>query len=122
MEMWAGFECTLNRVGDRYQDQLLPQERDKRTACLRALPRLGVKAFRYRVAWEDVATPWEWIEEDITFLTDHDIKPIIGLLHHGSGPKETSLIAHDFAKSQNLMRLRPLSVSRDYWRCRSRLP
>lgn len=98
MEMWAGFECTLNRVGDRYQDQLLPHERDKRTACLRALPGLGVKAFRYRVAWEDELTPWNWVEEDIEFLTEHEIKPIIGLLHHGSGPKNTSLISGDFAE------------------------
>ena len=98
MEMWAGFECTLNRVGDRYQDQLLPKERHMRTACLRALPGLGITKFRYRVAWEDVSTPWEWVEEDIQFLTDHGIKPIIGLIHHGSGPKETSLISDDFAE------------------------
>ena len=98
MEMWAGFECTLNRVGDRYQDQLVPRERDMRTACLRALPGLGIKAFRYRVAWEDTSTPWAWVEEDVKFLTEHDIKPIIGLLHHGSGPEETSLIADDFAE------------------------
>lgn len=74
------------------------QERDMHTACLRALPGLGIAAFRYRVAWEDVSTPWEWVEEDISFLTEHNIKPIIGLIHHGSGPKDTSLISDDFAE------------------------
>jgi dTDP-4-dehydrorhamnose reductase len=98
MEMWAGFECTLNRVGDRYQDQLLPQERDMRTACLRALPGLGVTAFRYRIAWEDAASPWEWVDEDIGLLTENNIKPIIGLIHHGSGPRGTSLLSDDFAE------------------------
>lgn len=97
MEMWAGFECTLNRVGERYQDQLLPQERDLRKACLRALPSLGVSAFRYRVAWEDVSTPWDWVKDDIDYLTEHNIKPIIGLIHHGSGPSHTNLLADDFA-------------------------
>lgn len=97
MEMWAGFECTLNRVGDRYQDQLRPHEREMRKACLRALPTLGVTAFRYRVAWEDVSTPWEWVEEDIRFLNDQGIDPIIGLVHHGSGPEHTSLLDDNFS-------------------------
>lgn len=96
--MWAGFECTLNRVGDRFQDQLLPTERAMRTACLEALPELGVSAFRYRIAWDDLATPWEAVTEDIGLLTSHNIKPIIGLLHHGSGPRGTSLIADNFVQ------------------------
>jgi dTDP-4-dehydrorhamnose reductase len=98
MEMWAGFECTLNRVGDSYQDQLLPREREMRIACLRALPELGVSAFRYRIAWEDVSTPWEWVEEDLAFLAANNIKAIIGLVHHGSGPQDTSLLADNFAE------------------------
>ena len=96
MEMWAGFECTLNRVGDRFQDQLLPTERAMRSACLESLPALGVTAFRYRIAWDDVATPWEAVIEDIALLTSQNIKPIIGLLHHGSGPRDTSLIDDNF--------------------------
>jgi dTDP-4-dehydrorhamnose reductase len=96
MEMWAGFECTLNRVGDRFQDQLLPTERAMRSACLKSLPALGVTAFRYRIAWDDVATPWEAVTEDIASLTSQNIKPIIGLLHHGSGPRDTSLIDDNF--------------------------
>ena len=98
MEMWAGFECTLNRVGDRYQDQLRPQEREVRQACLRALPSLGISAFRYRVAWEDSSTPWEWVKEDVDFLIQNEINPIIGLIHHGSGPSHTNLLADDFAE------------------------
>lgn len=96
MEMWAGFECTLNRVGDRFQDQLLPTERKKRTHCLESLPALGVTAFRYRIAWDDVSTPWDTVAQDIALLTSHNIKPIIGLLHHGSGPADTSLISDNF--------------------------
>ncbi|MFN3619994.1 sugar nucleotide-binding protein [Sphingorhabdus sp.] len=117
MEMWAGFECTLNRVGDRYQDQLLPEERNMRTACLRALPGSGITGFRYRVAWEDVTTPWEWVEDDLKFLQANGIKPIIGLVHHGSGPEHTSLLADDFAEglashAHKIVRLLPHV---EYW-------
>lgn len=96
MEMWAGFECTLNRVGDRFQDQLLPSERKMRTDCLDALPALGITAFRYRIAWDDVSTTWDTVTQDIASLASHNIKPIVGLLHHGSGPAGTSLISDNF--------------------------
>ena len=59
MQLWAGFECTLNRVGDVYFDQLSPEDRAARDQCLHALPDLGVKAFRYRIAWDDTDTPWD---------------------------------------------------------------
>ena len=91
MEMCSGFECTLNRIGDRYQGQHLLQECEKCTAYLRALPGLGVSPFRYLVAWDDVSTPRQWALEDLTFLAAHNITAIVGLLHHGSGPKNTSL-------------------------------
>lgn len=96
MEMWAGFECTLNRVGDRFQDQLLPRERKMRTDCLESLPALGITAFRYRIAWDDALTTWDTVTQDIASLVSHNIKPIIGLLHHGSGPAETSLVSDNF--------------------------
>lgn len=98
MEMWAGFECTLNRVGERYQDQLLPNDRDMRLECLRLLPALGIKAFRYRIAWEDETTPWSQYTEDMALFAQNNISPIVGLVHHGSGPPHTSLLGDDFAE------------------------
>ena len=97
MEMWAGFECTLNRVDERYQDQLLPNERDMRLQCMRLLPALGITAFRYRIAWEDETTPWSHYEEDMEFFTANNIAPILGLVHHGSGPAHSSLLDDNFA-------------------------
>lgn len=95
--MWAGFECTLNRVGERYQDQLLPSERAMRLECMRLLPRLGIKAFRYRIAWEDETTPLSQYEDDMAFFAENGITPILGLVHHGSGPAHTSLLDDNFA-------------------------
>lgn len=95
--MWAGFECTLNRVGERYQDQLLPSERTMRLECMRLLPRLGINAFRYRIAWEDETTPWSQYAEDMAFFADNSITPILGLVHHGSGPAHTSLLDDNFS-------------------------
>lgn len=97
MEMWAGFECTLNRVGERFQDQLLPNEREMRLQCMRLLPSLGITAFRYRIAWEDESTPWSHYEEDMAFFAANNITPILGLVHHGSGPAHTSLLDDNFA-------------------------
>ena len=61
------------------------------TAYLRVFPDLGVSAFRYLVAWDDVSTLWRWVLEDLAFLAAHNITAIVGLVHHGSGPKNTSL-------------------------------
>ena len=97
MQLWAGFECTRNRVGDVYFDQLGPDDRVARDQCLHALPDLGVNAFRYRIAWDDTDTPWEQFETDLTFLSRNNIAPIAGLLHHGSGPIHTDLLSPDFA-------------------------
>ena len=91
MEMWSSFECTLNRIGDSYQGQQLLQEFEKCTAYLCAFPDLGVSPFRCLVAWDDVSTPWLWALEDLAFLAAHNITAIVGLVHHGSGPKNSSL-------------------------------
>ena len=98
MELWGGFECTLNRVADRFCEQLLPQERAARAQCLRMLPALGVKSFRYRIAWDDLDTEGDHIAADIAALAQGSVNPIIGLLHHGSGPVGTDLLSPEFAQ------------------------
>ena len=44
MELWAGVECTVNRVGDRYGDQLARSGHDARDDDLDRLAALGVAA------------------------------------------------------------------------------
>ncbi|MBD1909823.1 MULTISPECIES: family 1 glycosylhydrolase [unclassified Leptolyngbya] len=103
LELWGGIECTVNRVGDRYLDQL---ERNGHYIRLEDLDRfavLGIQAIRYPVLWERTApngldqADWSWADERLTYLDDIGIRPIVGLVHHGSGPLHTSLMEPTFA-------------------------
>jgi dTDP-4-dehydrorhamnose reductase len=104
LAMWGGLECTINRVGDHWSDQ------DRRTlhsergvADLRAFESLGIRMIRYPVLWEATApdSPDElrfaFSDERMAFLRDSAIEPVVGLLHHGSGPHYTSLVDPGFA-------------------------
>ena len=101
MELWAGVECTVNRVGDRYFDQSVRNGHDKRVEDLDRFAGLGIKAIRYPVLWERTApnglrsARWEWADERLARLRTLGIRPIVGLLHHGSGPPSTSLVDPD---------------------------
>ncbi len=99
-EIWSGVECTVNRVGDRYFDQLVWTRHDRRPEDIDRLAGLGVRAVRYPVLWErHAADPTEWDRTDdcLSRLRDLGIRPIIGLVHHGSGPPHTSLVDPAFA-------------------------
>ena len=41
--------------------------------------------------WER-APQWEWARERLEQLRELDVRPIVGLVHHGSGPRDTSLL------------------------------
>ncbi|MFL5737065.1 MAG: family 1 glycosylhydrolase [Actinomycetota bacterium] len=57
---------------------------------------LGVSAVRYPVLWERVVADgepdWSWSDERIARLRELGVRPIVGLLHHGNGPRGTSLL------------------------------
>ena len=46
LELWGGIECTVNRVGYRYHDQLRCAGHHLRTDDLDAVATLGVRALR----------------------------------------------------------------------------
>ena len=102
MDLWGGVECTVNRVGDRYRDQTRLSGHHDRLDDLALLASLGLKKLRYPVLWERVAPDrpddrdWGWSDERLGELDRLGIEPIVGLLHHGSGPAYTSLVADDF--------------------------
>ncbi len=97
-EVWAGIECTVNRVGDQYFDQLERNGHATRLEDLDLFAELGVRAIRYPVLWERTApngiesADWSWADERLGRLRELGIRPIVGLVHHGSGPRHTSLI------------------------------
>jgi dTDP-4-dehydrorhamnose reductase len=100
--MWGGLECTLNRVGDRYLDQLERNGHYGRADDLDRFAGLGIRAIRYPVLWERVApdgvgrADWRWTDERLGRLRELGIRPIVTLVHHGSGPRHTSLVDPGF--------------------------
>src|SRR3954466_10708012 len=98
----GGIECTVNRVGDCWFDQMAWSGHDRRVEDLDRIAALGVRALRYPVLWERLAPrrlgaiDWRWTDERLARLRDLGVRPIVGLLHHGSGPAYTSLLDPDF--------------------------
>ena len=97
-EIWGGVECTVNRVGDVWFDQLDKSGHARRPGDIALFAGLGLRAIRYPVLWERTAPHenapphWGWADERLGLIRDAGIEPIVGLLHHGSGPRHTSLV------------------------------
>src|SRR5918999_4758161 len=89
MELWAGVECTVNRVGASYYDQIERTGHGARLDDLDRFAALGVRALRYPVLWERTApnglgnADWRWADARLARLRELGIRPIIGLVHHG---------------------------------------
>lgn len=102
LEWWGGVECTVNRVGDRWFDQLVWSGHDRRPDDLDRFAALGITALRYPVLWERLApsrldeVDWRWTDERLHRLRALNLRPIAGLVHHGSGPRYTSLLDPEF--------------------------
>lgn len=98
LEMWAGIECTVNRVGDAFFDQMARSGHAHRTDDLDRFASLGIRTLRYPLLWERTVTSdpnrydWSWADERLPRMRDLGIRPILGLVHHGSGPRGTSLL------------------------------
>ncbi len=102
IEIWGGHECTVNRVGDVYRDQNRLTGHHDRIDDLDRFAALGLRRLRYPILWERTVAnmpgdyDWTWIDERMARLRALDVDPIVGLLHHGSGPSFTELLADDF--------------------------
>jgi dTDP-4-dehydrorhamnose reductase len=103
LELWGGLECTVNRVGDVFFDQMERNGHATRVSDLGLFAGLGIRAIRYPVLWERVAPhsfehiDWRWPDERLGGLRELHVRPIVGLTHHGSGPRHTSLVEDSFA-------------------------
>ena len=103
VEIWGGVECTCRRVGDDYSDQLTRNGHRDRPEDLDRFAELGLRTLRQPVLWEHVAPDslespdWRWVDERLARLQQLHIEPIVGLVHHGSGPRYTALDQDSFA-------------------------
>jgi dTDP-4-dehydrorhamnose reductase len=102
LTMWGGVECTVNRLRNSFRSQLTASGHDKRIADLELFAQLGIARIRYPVLWELVSPNdpqqfcWTWADERLQRLRELQVEPIVGLLHHGSGPMYTNLLDPEF--------------------------
>ncbi len=101
-EIWGGIECTINRVNNNFFDQLEFAGHYDRLSDIDLIASCGIKTLRIPVLWEkhqpslDSNISWEWAEKLLNKTKEHGITPIVGLIHHGSGPAFTALSHPDF--------------------------
>lgn len=94
---------TVDRVGDAHFDQLELTGHQDRHGDLERLAWLGIKALRYPVLWERMTATgpgevsWDWTDTRLNRIREIGLRPIVGLVHHGSGPKVTNLLDSNFA-------------------------
>jgi dTDP-4-dehydrorhamnose reductase len=102
LQLWGGVECTVVQIGDEFRNQVEETGHLQRVADLDAIVALGIRTLRYPVVWESIAPEhpdlcdWTWTDERFARLRELGIRPIVGLVHHGSGPRYTSLIDPEF--------------------------
>jgi beta-glucosidase/6-phospho-beta-glucosidase/beta-galactosidase len=97
-QVWGGVECTCNRVGDTYFDQMDCSGHRLRLSDFELFAGLGIRALRIGLLWEREAcdSNRRWTTAALVRLQTLKIKPIAGLVHHGSGPPHTSLLDPEF--------------------------
>jgi dTDP-4-dehydrorhamnose reductase len=97
-ELWGGFECSTVRLRAQFRDQFVETGHADRISDLDAAAALGIRTLRYPVLWETVSPrhpdtcDWSWTDRRLSRLQDLGIRPVIGLVHHGSGPSYTNLL------------------------------
>ncbi len=102
LELWGGVECTVVQIGDQFRNQLVDTGHASRMSDLDAMAELGIKAVRYPILWETVAPEvpsepdFSWHDARLNRLRELGIRVIGGLVHHGSGPRYTSLLDPKF--------------------------
>jgi dTDP-4-dehydrorhamnose reductase len=103
LQLWGGAECTVNRTADGYRDQTRLSGHHDRPDDIDLFATLGLSAIRYPILWERVAPDrygapdWTWTDDRLARLRERGIRPIAGLVHHGSGPAHTNLLDDAFA-------------------------
>lgn len=100
VELWGGLECTVNRIGDCFFDQSTRGGRQQQVHDFEPLLGLGIKALRLPILWEPTTTDaghLDAVDGQMAQLQRLGIRPIVGLVHHGSGPAGTDLLDPGFA-------------------------
>lgn len=101
-EIWAGIECTINRLNSGIKDQLEYSKHYEREDDIDAIAGLGITTLRYPVLWErhqpvkNGTINFSWASKNLERLRELNVNPVVGLVHHGSGPEYTNLLDPQF--------------------------
>ncbi|MGA9649166.1 hypothetical protein [Pedobacter sp.] len=104
MEVWGGIECTINRLGDEYFDQLAFAGHYGREADIPKIVGLGIQRIRYPVLWEthqperEAIIDWSGTAAALEEFRHNGVGVIAGLVHHGCGPVYVNLTDNSFEK------------------------
>ena len=98
LELWGGLECTINRVGNTWMDQMRRCGHTERPGDLQLIRELGIRKLRYGLQWERYmqAGSLEVFRDSLAEMERLGMEPIAGLVHHGSGPEGTDLLDPEF--------------------------
>jgi dTDP-4-dehydrorhamnose reductase len=103
LELWGGVECSIVRIGNTWREQLRETGHYDRLGDLDLIAALGIRTLRYPALWEQVAPErpdacdWSWCDVRMGQIAALGLQPIVGLVHHGSGPRYTELLDPNFA-------------------------
>lgn len=98
LELWGGIECTVNRIGTSYHDQIARAGHPGRLSDIDRLADLGIRRLRYPLLWEriqpdqQIAPDWSALAPHMARLRERAVAPIAGLVHHGSGPRDANVL------------------------------
>lgn len=101
LEMWGGVECSHVRTHEAVRNQLDETGHVNRIEDLDLIAGLGIRTLRYPVLWEMVehtsgSYDWNWVDKRLLHISELGMRPIAGLMHHGSGPTWTQILDPDF--------------------------
>ncbi len=105
LALWGGIECTVVRVGETFRNQAEETGHHARLDDLDRIAALGLRTLRYPVLLETVAPnhpdecDWRWHDARLARLRKLGVSPIVGLVHHGSGPVHASMNQPHFAEA-----------------------
>jgi beta-glucosidase/6-phospho-beta-glucosidase/beta-galactosidase len=100
LEVWGGIEYTRNRVRDCYFDQMEFSGHLDRVGDLDRIAELGIRTLRFGLLWDrhELDPAWRWTDQRLRRMQQLGLRPIAGLLHHGSGPPHSSLLDPEFPR------------------------
>ena len=100
MELWGGIECTINRVHHQFFDQHeWSGHRSHLREDLDLIQSLGINTLRTALHWEHFEASgrnWDFFDQTLSEMRLSNLTPIVGLVHHGSGPVGTDLLDPEF--------------------------